>query len=137
MERVELYSNIYITVEYRPEDKLIYHTVHRPMGENQIEMLKDALNTGTDALGQYGVTKWLSDDRKNGPLPPEMAEWGATDWNVRTIEAGWKYWANVVPTQVAAAGALIPVINDLHQHGLQMRVFTTVEDALDWLNSLD
>lgn len=137
MARVELFSNEYITVEYRPDDKMIYHTVHKPMGVEQNEMLKRALNKGTEALERHRITKWLSDDRKNGPLPEEMAEWGMRDWNPRTIQAGWKYWANVVPEEVEAAGALMPIIENLHQHGLKMRVFTNVEEAVVWLNSVD
>lgn len=130
-----LFSSPYITVEYRPEKKLIYHTIHKPIG-GQAQMLKEALDIGTDALRKYGVSKWLSDDRKNGPLPPEVLEWGFADWNPRTIKAGWKYWANVVPGDIAAAGTLMPVIDDLYKLGLRMQVFTTVEDALQWLDQM-
>lgn len=100
-------------------------------------MFKDALNTGTDALAHYGVCKWLSDDRKNGPLSPEMVDWAFNEWNARAIQAGWKYWANVVPENIAAAGTLTPVINALHEYGLRMMVFTTVEDAVDWLDTVE
>lgn len=133
MEREILFSTPFITVEYQPEKQLIYHTIHKPIG-GEAQMLKDALNAGAAGLEKYGVCKWLSDDRKNDPLPEGLVEWGATDWNPRVIGAGWKYWANVVPTEIAAAGALMPVINNLHKEGLRMRVFTTVEDAYKWLD---
>lgn len=136
MSGIVLVSNDYITLECYPDQQLIYHTVHQPIGPDQAQMLKDTLNTGTEALRQYGATKWLSDDRKNGPLPPEMAEWGATDWNPRTIAAGWKYWANVVPHELAAAGTLLPIIENLHTLGLRMRVFTSLEEAQQWLASV-
>jgi hypothetical protein len=133
MSGIVIVSNDYITLEYRPAEQLIYHTVHQPIGHEQAQMLMDTLNAGTDALRQYGVSKWLSDDRKNGPLPPEVIEWGNRDWDPRTIAAGWKYWANVVPHELAAAGTLMPVIESLYTLGLRMQVFTTVEDALQWL----
>jgi hypothetical protein len=133
MPAIVLVTNDYMTVEYRPEEKMIYHTVHKPMGIEQLQLLKDGLNAGTDALKQYGITKWLSDDRLNGPLPPELVKWGSTEWNARTVAAGWKYWANVVPKEVAAAGTLLPVINNLHKMGLTMQVFTNLEEGLKWL----
>ncbi len=134
MSIIQIYSSDYITVQYNPDHKLIQHTVHQPIGIGQIDILKDALNAGTDALIRYGVTKWLSDDRKNGPLPEEMVAWGKQDWNPRTINAGWKYWANVVPQDLYAAGSLTPLIETLHTYGLWMQVFTTVEAALAWLD---
>jgi hypothetical protein len=136
MAGIILVSNDYITLEYRPTEQLIYHTVHKPIGADQTPLLMDALNTGTEALKKYGIYKWLSDDRKNGPLPDELVTWGFNDWNPRTIAAGWKYWANVVPVQLAAAGTLIPVIEDLYKRGLRMQVFTSVEEALHWLSEV-
>ena len=129
-----LVSNDYITVEYRSEGQMIYHTVHKPMGVEQLQLLKDALNAGTDALKEHKLTKWLSDDRLNGPLPPELVKWGSTDWNARTVAAGWKYWANIVPQEVASAGTLMPVINNLYKLGLTMQVFTSVDEGLKWLS---
>lgn len=135
MSPIELVNNEYITLEYYPDRKLVYHTIHKPIG-NQVEMFQNAMNAGTEALKKYGCCKWLSDDRKNGPLPAEIIQWGFEDWNPRTIKAGWKYWANVVPHEVAAAGTLAPVIEDLYQLGLRMQVFTSTEDALRWLDSM-
>ena len=133
MPPMTLSSNEYITIEYRPEEQLIYHTIHQPIGSEQAHLFAEALSAGTDALEKYGVSKWLSDDRNNGPLPTETMQWTLEEWQPRTIAIGWKYWANVVPTQLAAAGTLIPYIENLHRLGLKMRVFTTLEEALDWL----
>jgi hypothetical protein len=124
----------YITIQYLPDKKMIYHVMHKPVSG---QPLRDALMEGTEALRQYGVTKWLSDDRKGGPLPPEDAEWGFNVWNRRTVEMGWKYWALVVPEAIEAAGSMMPVIDSLYQLGLRMRVFTKLEDAFAWLDSVE
>lgn len=137
MSSISIVSNEYITVNYLPDKKLIYHTIHQPLGDEQTQLFKDALNAGTDALKKYGATKWLSDDRNNGPLPDEILHWVTKDWNIRAVQAGWKYWANVVPAEVDAAGSLIPIIEDLHQHGLRMLVFTNLEEAFAWLDQMD
>jgi hypothetical protein len=83
------------------------------------------------------ASKWLSDDRKNGPVSAEIAAWGREDWNVRTIKAGWKYWANVVPGVVVSAGTLTPIIEALYEAGLRMMVFTVLEEAFEWLEGLE
>lgn len=134
MSEIVLVDNDYITVEYRPDHELIYHTIHQPVGG---DILRDALNAGTAAMGKYKICKWLSDDRKNGPLSVEDAQWGATDWNPRTINVGWKYWANVVPEEVSAAGTLNPTMGDLYRLGLRLMVFTDVASAIEWLDGLD
>lgn len=135
MPNVTIYNSEYITVEYWPDHKLIYHTVHQPMS-GQLSMFKEALNAGTAALQKYKVHKWLSDDRKNDALTPEGNEWSFSDWQPRTLKAGWKYWALVVPQNLAAAGTLTPVIETLYALGLRMMVFTTVEDAVAWLDKM-
>lgn len=135
MPHIEIFDSEYITVEYWPEKKLIYHTIHKPtVGQDAI--LKAALDAGSDVLTTQQFSKWLSDDRKNGPLSPEFLEWSLQEWQPRTINAGWKYWANVVPQDLAAAGTLMPVIDNLFKHGLRMMVFTTIEDAMAWLDNI-
>lgn len=136
MSKTVLYTSPYITVEYHEDAGLIHHTVHQPIADH-FDILKEALLIGTDVLEKNGLTKWLSDDRNNGPLPPQAAQWGVDVWNKKTIDAGWKYWANVVPREIAAANSLTPLIENLYEFGLHMRVFTTVEEALEWLNSVE
>lgn len=130
-----IYDSEYITVEYHTDHEMIMHVVHKPIG-NHPQILKDAVNAGTEVLAEHKLTKWLSDDRNNGPLPQELVDWGNEDWNQRAVGLGWKYWASVVPQDMAAAGTLTPVIHNLSKLGLQMRVFTSVEDAIEWLDSL-
>ena len=136
MSKIVVFTNEYVTVECLPDKKMIYHIIHQPIGD-QVEMFKQAMNAGTDALKLHGATKWLSDDRKNGPLAHELVEWGFADWNPRTIKAGWKYWANIVPEEVVSAGTLIPVIENLYQLGLRMQIFTSEALALAWLEKFD
>jgi hypothetical protein len=133
MQNITLYDSDYITVEYWPEHKLIYHTIHQPMS-SQLAIFKEALNAGTAGLEKYQVQKWLSDDRKNDPLTDEGNAWAFGDWQPRTLKAGWKYWASVVPQDLVAAGTLMPVINNLFELGLRMMVFSSVEQAVTWLD---
>ncbi len=134
MPSITLIENEYITVEYWGDKKFIRHTIHQPIDPDH---LKPALNTGTDALAQYGAHKWLSDDRKNGPLSSDLEAWGTNEWIPRTIAAGWQYWANVVPEQLIAAGTMLPAIEFLFNAGLRLMVFSTVEGAIQWLDDIE
>ncbi len=132
MSPITVVNNEYITLQYLPDKKTIYHTIHKPIDG---QPLMDALNAGTDALQRHGACKWLSDDRKNGPLSQEVLDWGLKDWDPRTIAAGWKYWAEVVPEQMANAGTMLPLIQILYDMGLRMMVFSDLDKAFEWLDS--
>lgn len=135
MDEVVITDNEYITIKHIPEKGLIYHTVHQNISG---ETLREALLKGTAAMAAHEATcKWLSDDRKNGPLPPDDVKWGEEIWNAKTMAAGWKYWALVVPTEIVSAGAMAPVINNMFELGLRMMVFDNVEAALKWLDEME
>lgn len=136
VEKITLYDSPYITVEHWPDKSLIYHTIHQPMS-HQLAIFKEALSAGTDALEKYKARKWLSDDRKNDKLTQEGNDWAFNEWQPRTIKAGWKFWAVVVPEDLAAAGTLMPAIEFLYGLGLRMMVFTNVDEALDWLDKVE
>src|SRR5664279_354688 len=59
--------------------------------------LRDVLEKGLALLKEHGSRKWLSDDRRNGPLKAADAEWCKTHWFPQVHAAGWKHWAVVLP----------------------------------------
>ena len=128
-----LVDNEFITLKHVAEDDYIYHVIHKPIS---FETFREALDIGTKALKDKGCVKWLSDDRKNGPLSEEQQKWAQEDWIPRTIQTGWKFWAVVVPTDVISAGSLIPVINHLYEYGLRMAVFASQQEAVEWLKKM-
>lgn len=131
MPPIIIVDNEYITVRYLPDKKIIYHTVHKPV---ESRLFMEALDAGGKVLREKRACKWLSDDRLNGPLSPEMIA-GPKIWGPGMVAAGWKYWANVVPKEVVAAGTLVPVMRTLFDIGLTMMVFSNLEDAFKWLES--
>lgn len=132
MVSVVLFDNRFITVECVADCGLIRHTVHRPVPGH---ILRKALEAGSEALEKHSLCKWLSDDRNNGPILDENIQWGITEWGPRAVRAGWKYWAIVAPEQFAAVGTLEPIVNAYFEIGVHLMIFTTVEAALNWLNS--
>ncbi len=135
MSEVTIYDDEYITLNYLPDKKMLFHTVHKPVGG---QPLRDALLAGYEAIQKYGISKWLSDDRKNGPMSQEDQEWGNENLNKQAPEIGWKYWALVVPEQVVAAGSMLPTIEALYQLGqLRVQVFSNTDEAVNWLDGFE
>ena len=132
MQPIIVVNNEYITIRYLPDKKIIYHTIHKPIGP---QLLIEAMDAGEVVMRQNGACKWLSDDRKNGPLSPELIP-TSKNWGADMVAAGWKYWADVVPNDIVAAGTLRPLIDTLFELGLRMMVFTNVEDAFQWLEMM-
>lgn len=122
----------YITLHYLPDEKIIHHTIHKPIPYEQLGL---AMETGLKVLQENGASKWLSDDRLNGPVVMENTEINR-DWGRRMVAAGWRFWANVVPEEIAAADSLVPIIETFYEIGLRMMVFTDADKALEWLKSV-
>jgi len=133
LQPIIIANSEYVTLQYLPDKKMLYHTVHKPVNE---AMFIASLNAGVDALPKYGISKWLSDDRLNGPLSAEFQAWASNDWIPRAIAGGWKYWANVVPKELAAAGTLAPLMEILFGLGLRLMVFSNTEEAIRWLDKM-
>jgi hypothetical protein len=126
-------ENEYVTLRYIEAQNYLYHTVHKPVDET---VFMASLDRGVDFMQQHHVQKWLSDDRLNGPFSEVFSQWAINDWIPRSIQAGWKYWANVVPVEINAAGTLGPFIEVLYDMGLRMMVFSKLEEAQAWIVKL-
>ncbi len=134
MADVILIDNEYVTMKYLEDKKTIYHVVHKPIAG---QPLRDMLLTGIEALEKYGVHKWLSDDRKNGPMPDDDRAWAEVNIDGHAGRVGWKYWALVVPQQIIAAGSMAPVIEFNFQRGMRMMVFSDPDEAQEWLDQFE
>jgi hypothetical protein len=134
MSDIIIIDNEYLSMSYLPDKKFIYHTIHKPVSG---QVLRDALLTGLDTLQKYGAHKWLSDERKNGPMTKEDQEWAQEHLNPRAIEIAWKYWALVVPEQLIAAGSMAPAIEAYYELGMRMMVFSDVKEAIRWLDRFE
>lgn len=122
------------TLIYYPDSKIVHHIFHKPISG---EPFREIVNTGVELLQKNGAIKWLSDDRTNTAFPDDDTEWGKVHWFPRALEAGWKYWALIVPPDVAARMNLKEFVDTFSQQGLRIMLFATTEDALEWLINVD
>ncbi len=126
-------KNEHVTIWFYPDTRIVHHRFHKfTVGQP----LRDALDAGTAALQRFDAHKWLSDDRNLSALPEADVEWGRTEWFPRTIEAGWKAWALVLPQTIVGQMNLKRVAAEYAEHGLTANVFTDPIEALAWLERI-
>ena len=132
MKRETILENEHFSLWYYPEEKIIHHKLHKFIYG---EAFKSCLNRGTEALQEIKATKWLSDDRLNAALSEEDSVWGRDDWLPRTVKAGWKFWALVMPEKATGQMMMRRLIKDMAEQGLTIEVFDDVDEALAWLKN--
>ena len=132
MEKETVLDNPDITVWYYPDKKIVHHQFHQfATGKN----LQDGLNKGAETLEKNRANKWLSDDRKNTAIGKEDMEWTKTVWRPRVIEAGWKYWALVLPEKTVGQMAMKRIVQEYADTGVTVRIFSDPEEAMKWLEA--
>lgn len=132
MTTLTLLDNDRGTLTYFEDTNIVFNVFTEKTTEDDFKTMLDA---GIDALAQHGGNKWLSDNRHfHIPIP---AEWVFADWMPRAIEFGWKYWSIAVPDGMEERADMIQFINAFAQNGVKVRVFTTVEAAQEWIESVD
>ena len=130
MSRRTVVDNEYIALWVDPQRKLVHHQMRKPCYH---EVFRSSLSAGVEAMRSEGATKWLSDDRLNGALPPEDEEWAKTVWFPATLKAGWKYWALVPPASVVGQMNMRRFTETYAALGVTVRVFAEPLLAEDWL----
>jgi len=133
MSRTTIIDTEYATLWYYPDLKLVHHVFHKFIHGQEF---RNVLEKGLEVFKEHGANKWLSDDRKNSALPKEDSEWGIQDWNPRVMEAGWKYWAIVMPDKFVGQLNMQQFIDMYSELGLTIKIFDDAEEALTWLKSV-
>lgn len=134
MTQTTLIDNEFVSLYYHEDTKIVHHVYkHGIHGD----YLKDALMAGTDHLSEQGAVKWLSDNRAIDGVTDEESAWINDVWLPRTIAAGWKYWALVVPANVLGQMNMIQFVNSFADQGVKVMVFTDDINAMDWLVGID
>ena len=118
------------TLVYQPDAGVVHHTI---LGKLSSAEFRDLLTRGAECLEKNKATKWLSDDRKNGPISPDDATWGETVWGTRVLKAGFKFWAIVVPAHAVGSLQMRRFANEYRDRGVAVEVFAELEPALKWL----
>ena len=130
MPATTVIDNDFFTMWYYPEDKIVHHKVHKFIWG---QALQDMLSKGAEIFEKNSAKKWLSDDRTNGAISPEDQEWAQKAWFPRVKNAGWKYWALVMPEKVIGQLNMKHFVQTYADQGVTVQVFADPDLALKWL----
>lgn len=135
MDTITLLATDDVTVVFYPDENIVHHTILQPITGDSV---RNMLNTSLTAMQQHHACKLLGDDRKNvGAVSKADEEWGNTEWFPAMLDAGWKFWAFVVPDDIATRMNMNEFVERYFQHGIRVMVFTNPEEAFDWLVKVD
>jgi hypothetical protein len=115
---------------YHPQWKIVHHELRRFVHGREF---RDVLEKGLELFLKHGASKWLSDDRGNGPLTKADEQWALGDWAPRVMAAGWKHWAVVLPEKVLGQMNMKRWIETYAKQGITARAFSEPDEALKWL----
>jgi hypothetical protein len=130
--RLTLHETDRASLWYYPDKKIIHHEFRSFVHGEQF---RGILERGLEAFRKYGACKWLSDNHGHGATTEEDSDWSMNTWSPRVIEAGWKYWAVVMPEKVVGQMSLRRRIKAYSERGVTVRVFTNADEAMAWLES--
>jgi hypothetical protein len=133
MPKNQIMDNEFATLWYDTEKKIIHHQIKKWIKGDE---LKKLFNKGYDVLKQNNAQKWLSDDRNNSVLGPEDEKWAREDWFVRMLQAGWKYWAVVLPEKTVGQMNIKRFSDDYAKAGVNAKLFSNPDEALKWLENI-
>jgi hypothetical protein len=131
MEPEIVLSTEWATVRYDQTHECVYHTFHKGIGGAPF---RETLETGLDVLNTHHLTKWVSDDRLNTAFTPDDIRYACEDWGPRCAACGWKYWALIVPEEIAARGTMVPIVETFYNLGVRVQVFIELDSAFSWIS---
>lgn len=124
-----------ITVWHYPASRIVHHEIHQPGGGQEF---RGALMAGLEILQTQGTQKWLSDDRRNSPLPADDEKWANTCWLPSMIALGWKRWAIVTPSEADAHLNMTRLASRINRtEAVTVRLFSSPDEARRWLESVE
>jgi hypothetical protein len=132
-DRILVHDSDLLSVWVYPARRLVHHQMKTfCFGKD----FRDGLTRGIEAMAQHQATKWLSDDRLNGALPPEDSDWATQEWFPRARAVGWKHWAVVQPTKIIGQVNVARFVKLYAELGIDAQLFGELDEAMRWLDGL-
>ncbi len=118
-------------LEYLEELQSMRHILKR---NNSFAEWQELLLTGTAYLADKKICKWISDNRKNGRICEEAADWIDETWLPFALQSGWKYWAIVEPEDFSSKLNQRNYRKAFLDYGVIMASFSSPEEAEKWIS---
>lgn len=130
---IQFVDNEFYTAWYVPDYSMIRHVWHQHC---KGETWRNIMTLAADAFVGHNCFKWLADDRKFlGAMTPEDWAWAEVNFAKRCREAGWKYFAMVLPDSGMAKVSIRAVCNAFSANGIETEAFTDYVKAYVWITT--
>lgn len=131
--KIRVVDNEFYIAWCYPEERLIHHRFKQFCSGDDF---RKSLTMAVEAFETYNCRKWLSDDRDfTGSLAPDDWNWGETNFVDRTVAAGWKYSAMVMPASALAKISTMSLVCYFSSKGVEAKYFVDIEKAEAWIRS--
>ena len=125
-------DNEFITIWYHADKGMVHHQWHKFL---QGPKMREAFLKGTELLSKNKGTKWLSDDRNYPVLTGDDSKWAEVIWFPKTVKAGWKHWAIVMPEKPIGQININQFVKKYAAAGINAQMFDDLDEAMKWLES--
>ena len=130
MSTITVIDNEHVVLYYHTDSKIVHH-IYQPTIHG--EYLREQLNRGIELFKEHGANKWLSDNHLFNSLPDEDNQWINETWLPQAVDAGWRFWALVVPEEDLGRMNMVQFVNNFAEMDVLVRVFTEPDEAMEWL----
>jgi hypothetical protein len=132
VSKITIIDHEFFSLWYYTDKKIVHHKFNKAFYGPEF---RASLEKGTEILKLHGARKWLSDDRLFTELPQDDLDWGVNSWGPRTVVAGWRYWAIVLPESFLNQMSHSVIEANFSRIGVMAKVFTTPEEGMAWLEA--
>ena len=122
----------YLSIRWRAVPKVLYAEWK---GFATGPEFRAALLTGVRAIRELHVAGYVSDARKAKAVSHEDEKWARDVWLPQAVAAGLKRMAVVTATAGLAKVEYDDAATDMDSHGLSMRIFNSIDEAMVWAQS--
>lgn len=99
------------------------------------EMFREGLNKGLQLLINRKAHRWLADLRKSRIVNQEDQNWMRYDWSPRSLLAGVRRVAIILPESELAKMSVDAIITKIENSQVETSYFDEVAKAKEWLRA--
>jgi hypothetical protein len=96
---------------------------------------RDTMDKGLALLKEKKASKWLADMREQKVLSQEDQTWTVQDWTPRSVKAGIRHTAFVIPASALGQMSLKRILSKVGEIEIVMAYFDNLEEARIWLRN--
>jgi hypothetical protein len=117
--------------EYFEKENIVVVTLSVMKSED----LRTAFSKTLDVFAANNCSRWFSDMRNYQGLPADDLKWFGEVWFPNALQKGWKFWAVLETKDTPPENSVRDYADVYSKSGVLTKVFTDVDEAMQWMKS--